>query len=101
MAEKRTREIGIRKIFGAQVLAMVWLQTWDFSKWILLSGIIAGPLAYWAAGEWLTGFAYHVNPGMDIFVVTVILTLTIAFLVVAYQSLKAALANPVDSLRHE
>jgi putative ABC transport system permease protein len=101
MAEKRTREIGIRKIFGADVSAMVWLQTWDFAKWILLSGIIAGPLAYWATKDWLTGFAYHVNPGIDIFVVTVILTLMIAFLVVAYQSLKAALANPVNSLRHE
>ena len=101
MAEKRTREIGIRKIFGAQVLAMVWLQTWDFSKWILLSGIIAGPLAYWTAGEWLTGFAYHVNPGIDILLVTVFITLMIAFLTVGYQSLKAALANPVDSLRHE
>ena len=101
MAEKRTREIGLRKTFGASVSAMVWLQTWDFSKWILLSGMISGPLAYWAAKDWLTGFAYHFNPGIDILLVTVIVTLMIALLTVGYQSLKAAVANPVDSLRHE
>jgi putative ABC transport system permease protein len=101
MAEKRTREIGLRKTYGASVSAMVWLQTWDFSKWILLSGMIAGPLAYWAANNWLAGFAYHFNPGIGILVVTVIVTLMIALLTVGYQSLKAAMANPVDSLRHE
>ena len=101
MAEKRTREIGLRKIFGAHVSEMVWLQTWDFSKWILLSGVIAGPLAYWAAKEWLRSFAYHFNPGIGILLVTIIVTLIIALIVVGYQSLKAAMANPVDSLRHE
>jgi putative ABC transport system permease protein len=101
MAEKRTREIGLRKIFGAHVSGMVWLQTWDFSKWILLSGVIAGPLSYWAAGNWLSGFAYHFKPGIGILFVTVITTLIIALIAVGYQSLKAAMANPVDSLRHE
>jgi putative ABC transport system permease protein len=101
MAEKRTREIGLRRIFGAPVSGMVWLQTWDFSKWILLSGVIAGPLAYWAAKDWLTGFAYHFNPGIGILLATVAITLIIAVLTVSYQSVKAALANPVDSLRHE
>jgi len=101
MAEKRTREIGLRKIFGAPVSEMVWLQTWDFSKWILLSGVIAGPLAYWAAKDWLSSFAYHFNPGIGILLVTVFVTLIIALIAVGYQSLKAAMANPVDSLRHE
>jgi len=101
MAEKRTREIGLRKIFGAHVSEMVWLQTWDFSKWILLSGVIAGPLAYWAAKEWLRSFAYHFNPGIGILLVTIIVTLIIALIAVGYQSLKAAMTNPVDSLRHE
>jgi len=101
MAERRTREIGLRKIFGAPVSEMVWLQTWDFSKWILLSGAIAGPLAYWAAKNWLSSFAYHFNPGMGILLVTVIVTLIIALISVGYQSLKAAMTNPVDSLRHE
>ena len=101
MAEKRTKEIGLRKIFGAPVSRMIWLQTWDFSKWILLSGVIAGPLAYWAAKEWLSSFAYHFNPGIGILLVTVFVTLIIALIAVGYQSLKAAMANPVDSLRHE
>jgi hypothetical protein len=101
MAEKRTREIGLRKIFGASVGGMVWLQSWEFSKWILISGVIAGPLAYWAAGNWLSSFAYHFNPGIGILLVTLSVTLFIAIVVVGYQSLKAAMANPVDSLRHE
>ena len=101
MAEKRTREIGLRKIFGASVGGMVWLQSWEFSKWILISGVIAGPLAYWAAKDWLSSFAYHFYPGIGILLVTLSVTLLIAIVVVGYQSLKAAMANPVDSLRHE
>jgi putative ABC transport system permease protein len=101
IAEKRTREIGLRKIFGASASGIIWLLTWDFSKWILLSGVIAGPLAYWAAKDWLSSFAYHFNPGIGILLVTVIMTLIIALIAVGYQSLKAAMANPVDSLRHE
>jgi putative ABC transport system permease protein len=101
MAEKRIREIGLRKIFGASVGGMVWLQSWEFSKWILISGVIAVPLAYWAARNWLSSFAYHFNPGIGILLVTVLVTLMIAIFTVSYQSLKAAMANPVDSLRHE
>jgi ABC-type antimicrobial peptide transport system permease subunit len=101
MAEKRTREIGLRKIFGASVGGMVWLQSWELSEWILISGVIAGPLAYWAAKDWLSSFAYHFNPGIGILLVTLSVTLLIAIVVVGYQSLKAAMANPVDSLRHE
>jgi putative ABC transport system permease protein len=101
MAEKRTRKIGLRKIFGAPVSGMGWLQTWDFSKLILLSGVIAGPIAYWAAKNWLNGFAYHLNPGIGILLVTLSATLIIALVAVGYQSLKAAMTNPIDSLRHE
>jgi len=63
--------------------------------------VIAGPLAYWAAKNWLSGFAYNFNPGIGILLVTLSVTLLIAIVVVGYQSLKAAMANPVDSLRHE
>jgi putative ABC transport system permease protein len=101
MAEKRTREIGLRKIFGASVGGMVWLQSREFSKWILLSGVIAGPIAFLAAKNWLSGFAYHYNPGIKILLVTVSVTLIIAVFAVSYQTVKAALSNPVDSLRHE
>ena len=101
MAEKRTREIGLRRIFGAPVSEMLWMQTWEFSKWILLSGVIAGPASYWAAGKWLSGYANHFNPGIGIILVPVIVTFIIALIAVGYQSMKAAMANPVDSLRHE
>jgi len=101
MAEKRTREIGLRKIFGAPVSGMLWLQAWEFSKWILLSGVIAGPLAFWLASNWLRSFAYHYNPSIGELMVPVFVTLIIAQVVVAYQSVKAAMANPVESLRHE
>lgn len=67
----------------------------------LFSGVIAGPIAYVAANNWLSRSAYHFNPGIAILLETVAVTLIIALLTVGYQSLKAALANPVDSLRHE
>ncbi len=101
MAEKRTREIGLRKVFGAQVSPMLWLQMREVTQWILLSGLISGPLAYRAAGHWLSGFAYHFRPGIGILLVTVVVTLIIALFAVGYQSAKAAMSNPVDSLRHE
>ena len=101
LAEKRTKEIGLRKIFGAPVHGMVWLQTLEFFKWIILAGLIAGPLAYYAGGEWLKGFAYHYTPGIGILLATVLVTLIIALITVGYQSIRAALANPLDSLRHE
>ena len=101
MAEKRTREIGLRRIFGAPVSEMLWIQTWEFSKWILISGVIASPASYWAAGKWLSGYASHFNPGIGIILVPVIVTFIIALIAVGYQSMKSAMANPVDSLRHE
>ena len=63
--------------------------------------MIAGPLAFWAAGKWLSGFAYHINPGIGILIVTIFVTLIISLVVVSYQSVRAAMANPVESLRHE
>jgi ABC-type antimicrobial peptide transport system permease subunit len=101
IAEKRNKEIGLRKVFGGSVSGMVWLQVREFSKLILISGVIAGPLAYLAANKWLTRSAYHFNPGIGVILGTVAITLAIALLTVAYQSLKAALTNPVDTLRHE
>jgi putative ABC transport system permease protein len=101
LAEKRTKEIGIRKILGAPVSGLVILQTREFSKWILMSGLVAGPAAYYAAGRWLRGFAYHVNPSVGVFVSAIFATLVIALLAVGFQSVRAARANPVESLRHE
>ena len=101
MAEKRTREIGLRRTFGGSVVEMLWLQTLEFSRLILLSGVIAAPFAYWAAKNWLSGYAYHINPGIGILLATTLFAFIIGILIVGYQSMKAAMENPVDSLKHE
>lgn len=101
LAEKRTKEISLRKIFGATISGLIRLQSWDFSKWILLSGLIAAVLSYQVVGKWLNGFAYHINPGIGIYLLAILITLLIALLAVGFQTIKAALANPVDALRHE
>ena len=101
LAEKRTKEIGIRKILGAPDSGLILLQTREFSKWILVSGLVAGPAAFHAAGRWLRGFAYHINPSAGIFLAAVFATLWVALLAVGFQSVRAARANPVESLRPE
>jgi putative ABC transport system permease protein len=101
LAEKRTKEIGIRKVLGAKVGGLVWLQAWEFSKWILLSGLVAAPVAYYEAVQWLRGFTYHIRPGVDIFLIAGLLTWLAAMFAVGFQSVRAAIANPVDSLRYE
>jgi putative ABC transport system permease protein len=101
MAEKRSREIGVRKIFGGSVRGLVWLQVWEFLKLIALSGVISAPFACLAADRWLSRSAYHFNPGIDILLMPVLVAMIAAFSMVGYQSLRAAMANPVDSLRHE
>jgi putative ABC transport system permease protein len=101
LAEKRTKEIGIRKVLGAPAAGLILLQTREFSKWILLSGLIAGPAAYYAAGRWLRGFAYHINPNVDLFLTAILATWLVALFAVGFQSVRAAMANPVESLRHE
>ncbi len=101
LAEKRTKEIGVRKVLGAPVSGLVLLQTREFTKWILASGMIAGPAAYFTGQQWLRRFAYHFHPGVGIFLSAVFATLLIALLAVGCQSVRAAQANPVESLRHE
>jgi len=101
LAEKRTKEIGIRKVLGAPVPGLVVLQTREFTKWILFAGVAAGPAAYFAAGQWLRRFAYHIHPRLEIFLAATFATLAVALLAVGFQSVRAARANPVESLRHE
>jgi len=101
LAEKRTKEIGIRKVLGAGVWGLVLLQIREFSKWILLSGLAAGPAAYFAAGLWLRGFTYHIRPGVTIFLSAIFATWVIALLAVGFQSVRAARTNPVNSLKYE
>ena len=101
MAEQRTKEIGIRKVMGASVSGIIVMLSKEFSKWIMLANIIAWPVAYFAMHKWLQSFAYRTNMGIGTFLLSALLALAIAMLTVSYQSLKAATANPVDSLRYE
>jgi putative ABC transport system permease protein len=101
VAEKRTKEIGIRKVLGASPAGLVLMQSREFLSWVLAANVIALPAAYLAAGQWLRGFAYRTTPGVVPAVLAVVFSLTIAFLSVAQKAIQAARANPVDSLRFE
>jgi len=101
MAEKRTKEIGIRKILGASVSGVVILLNREFIKWVLIANIIAWPVAYYAMSKWLQGFAYRTNMGVWIFALAALAAFAVAVLTVSFQSIKAATANPADSLRYE
>lgn len=100
-AEQRTKEIGIRKVMGATIPDVLTLMSGEFLKLILLSFILAIPISYLAAINWLNDFTYRTDIGVDIFLMSGIGALLIALLTVSWQSLKAALMNPVDSLRSE
>jgi len=101
IAEQRTKEIGIRKVLGASVKNIVVLLSKDFTRLIAIAFVVATPLAYWATQQWLNDFAYRTNVGLSTFILSGTLALLIALLTVSYQSIKAAIANPVESLRNE
>jgi putative ABC transport system permease protein len=100
-AEQRTKEIGIRKVLGATVSNVIVLLTKEFSKWVLLANIIAWPVAYFAMHRWLQSFVYRINIGVWMFFLAALLALAIALVTVSYQAVRAALANPAESLRYE
>ncbi|HWK07649.1 MAG TPA: ABC transporter permease [Puia sp.] len=100
-AEQRHREIGIRKILGAEVSALVLLLSRDFIKWVLLAVLIAVPLAWWAMSKWLESYAYRDSLPWWVLAIAALSALVIAFITISFQSIRAALANPVDSLRAE
>ncbi|WP_436484511.1 ABC transporter permease [Chitinophaga sp. ARDCPP14] len=101
MAEQRTKEIGVRKVLGASVFNVVYLLSTGFTKLILIAIVIAIPIAWFATNKWLGGFAYRVNVGWAIFLMASLAALTIAWITVSYESVKAAVVNPVKSLRSE
>jgi len=100
-AEQRTKELGIRKVLGASVPGIVLLLSKEFTKWVLVANIIALPIAWFAMSKWLQNFAYRTNIAWTTFIISSGIALLIALLTVSYQSIKAALANPVESLRYE
>ena len=100
-AEQRTKEIGIRKVLGSSVKGIITLLSKDFIRLVVVAIIIATPLAWWVMNKWLQNFAYRINIRWWIFFIAGALALIIALLTVSYQAIKAAVANPVKSLRTE
>ncbi len=100
-AEKRSKEVGIRKVLGASALNIAIMLFKDFTKWVMLANLIAWPIAYLALNRWLQNFAYRTSINIWPFLVAAILAFLATFLTVSYQSIKSATANPVDSLRYE
>ncbi len=101
VAVQRTKEIGIRKVLGATVSNIVMLLSKDFTKLILIAFLIAVPVGYFVMSHWLENFSYRIAMGAGIFIIAGASALAITLLTVSYQAVKAALTNPVDSLRNE
>lgn len=100
-AEQRIKEIGVRKTLGASVSSIVALLSKDFLKLVGIAILIASPLAWLAMNKWLQGFAYRIHISWTVFVITTLTALLIALITISFQAIKAALANPVKSLRSE
>ncbi len=101
LAEQRTKEIGVRKVLGASVPAILLMLSKEFIKWIVIANIIAWPLAYYFMSKWLQEFAYRINISWWLFIIAGFVALIIALITISFQAIKAATANPVKSLRYE
>ncbi|MEP7376965.1 MAG: ABC transporter permease [Chitinophagaceae bacterium] len=100
-AEQRTKEIGIRKVLGATVAGIAMLLSKDFVKLVCIGILIASPIAWWAMNKWIQNFAYRIDIGWWIFLLAGLIAVMIALITVSFQSIKAAITNPVKSLRTE
>ncbi len=100
-AINRTKEIGIRKVLGASITSIITLLSKDFLKLIAVSILIASPLAWWFMQQWLQDFAYRINIGWTVFLFTGLFAIAIALCTIAVQAIRAAVANPVKSLKNE
>jgi putative ABC transport system permease protein len=101
IVERRTKEIGIRKVLGAPLSKITLLLTKEFALWVIAANLIAWPAAYYFMQKWLQNFAYRIPISLWMFLFSGILALMIALLTVSYQAVKAALADPVETLRYE
>ncbi len=99
--EQRTKEIGIRKVVGASVLEVAFLLSKEFSRWVLISNIIAWPVAWYAMSKWLQNFPYRITIMPWTFLLAALLAFIIALLTVSYKAVRAARTNPVEALRYE
>ena len=100
-AEQKTKEIGIRKVLGASISGIILMMLKEFMKWILLAVLIAWPLGYIVMNSWLENFAYRIEPSWEIFLLSSLLALLIAFATIIFQSVRASLAEPIDTIRYE
>jgi putative ABC transport system permease protein len=99
--EQRTKEIGIRKVLGASVESIMSILLKDMTKWVLIANVITWPLAYFLMHKWLQDYAYRISINWWVFMLAAAFTLGISVLTVCYKVIRAASANPVDSLRYE
>jgi ABC-type antimicrobial peptide transport system permease subunit len=100
-AEQRTKEIGIRKVLGASVSGLVTLMSKDFSKLVIASFLLSAPLAWWLLNNYLERYPYRIEISWWVFPLTGVVSLVFALIIVSTQALRAAQANPVNSLRNE
>jgi putative ABC transport system permease protein len=100
-AEQRIKEIGIRKVLGASVSGIVTMLSKDFAKLIVIASLLAVPVAWWAMNNWLKDFAYRIDVSWWVFLLAAVTALMVALVTVSFQALKAAVANPIKSLRTE
>jgi putative ABC transport system permease protein len=101
MAERRIKEIGIRKVLGASVSGIIKMLSREFILLVMIAFLIAVPLAYYGMTKWLEGFAYKIQPGLIVFILAGVTSFLIAFLTIGFESIKAAIGNPVKALRSE
>ncbi|MFA9452414.1 MAG: ABC transporter permease, partial [Candidatus Aminicenantaceae bacterium] len=96
-----TKEIGIRKVLGASIPKICLLLSREFFKWIMVANLIAWPAAYFVTGQWLRSFAHRADLSPWIFILSGVLSVTVAAAAIGYQSIRAAFSNPIKSLRYE
>lgn len=101
VAEQRTKEIGIRKVLGSSTISIVSLLNREFLRWVIIANLIAWPISYFVMQQWVQKFAYREKITIGIFILAAMIGLAVALLTVSLQTLKAASANPVNSLKHE
>jgi putative ABC transport system permease protein len=101
MVEQKKREIGIRKVYGSNVIQIVWLLASNFLKLVFIAGIIASAIAWYFMDNALDNFAYRINLGWYYFAGAIMAALIIAMLTIAYHSIRVAISNPINALRYE